>query len=258
MKAFEHFELSRHGHTALVQFRSPRSRNGLTMENIPEWMQLFDVVDAEQDLKFVVLSGVHKTFCLGGSSEFILELLGISFQERVARIASVQGIITRVLRSPLFIVAAVDGLAAGAGAEIVFACDAIFAGAACRISLLYNKLGLVPDCGFLLLGRFVSEHRARQAYVASPVWSQRELVELGIAERSDTLPTSGSEWCQFLGARYRYLVDSFRLTKMGANTALLSRLEHEGPQWANLQAECLETDEVRSRIQRIAALQLAM
>ena len=129
-----------------------------------------DDADADPSCRALVLTGAGRGFCAGADlaatvgPEFRVDLgevLERTFNPLVRRI--------RALRMP--VICAVNGVAAGAGANLALSCDIVLAGRAAKFIQAFIKIGLVPDAGGTwLLPRLAGDARARaMAMLGEPV-----------------------------------------------------------------------------------------
>ncbi len=131
------------GGIATVTLDRPDSLNSLTFEVYAELRDTFVALEREPDVRAVVVTGAGRGFCSGGS---VHDIIGPLFElDAPGRLAftrltgSLIGAI-RALRKP--VVAAINGVAAGAGAVIALACDLRVMSEKAKISFLFVKVGL--------------------------------------------------------------------------------------------------------------------
>jgi 2-(1,2-epoxy-1,2-dihydrophenyl)acetyl-CoA isomerase len=92
--------------------------------------------------------------------------------------------VARLVRLPVPVVVAVQGVAAGAGVSIACAGDLVLAGESARFTLAYTKAGLVPDGGAsYLLPRLVGMRRAQELIFTNRMLSASEAREIGLITR---------------------------------------------------------------------------
>ncbi|HYM83795.1 MAG TPA: enoyl-CoA hydratase-related protein [Candidatus Dormibacteraeota bacterium] len=170
------------GVVRLVTLDRPAALNALT---IPMKLQLLRALrDAEHDreVRAVVVTGSGRAFCAGQDLHERLEPdappLEIEIRERYAPL------VRQLVSMPKPVVAAVNGVAAGAGASLAFACDLRVAAEDARLVLAFGRIGLVPDSGATwLLPRLVGLGRATElAYLPDPV-TAAEALRLGLVNR---------------------------------------------------------------------------
>ena len=133
-----------------------------------------DDADADESCRALLLTGAGRGFCAGADLAATVgpelradlgDVLERTFNPLIRRI--------RGLRMP--VVCAVNGVAAGAGANLALACDIVIAGRSARFIQAFIKIGLVPDAGgSWLLPRLVGDARARgMAMLGEPVMAEQ-------------------------------------------------------------------------------------
>ena len=132
-------------------------------------MQALDEVANDAACRAVLLTGAGRAFCAGQD----LEEVGPDLGDTLDRLFNPLVRRLRGLRVP--VVCAVNGVAAGAGANIALACDIVLAARSAGFIQAFAKIGLVPDCGGTwFLPRLVGEARARAlAMTAEPVTAEQ-------------------------------------------------------------------------------------
>jgi 2-(1,2-epoxy-1,2-dihydrophenyl)acetyl-CoA isomerase len=179
---------------ATLTLNRPEALNALT---VPMKVALLDAlvrVEGDAAVRAVILTGAGRAFCAGQDLRERLEPdaapLGIEVRERY------NPIIRAMRGMPKPIVAAINGVAAGAGASLAMACDIRIAGDAASFALAFGRVGLVPDSGATyFLPRLVGVTRAAElALLGDPV-SATDAVRLGLVGRvvpADQLATEAS------------------------------------------------------------------
>ena len=159
---------------AVVTLNRPDKLNSTTRNMHTELRAAFDELETS-GARCVLITGAGRAFCAGqdladlrmdGPDE-ILELLKDDFNPLVSRI--------RNLRMP--VVCAVNGVAAGAGANLALACDIILAARSASFLQAFARIGLIPDAGGTwTLPRQVGEARAKGlAMLAEPLSAEKAL-----------------------------------------------------------------------------------
>ncbi len=159
---------------AVVTLNRPDKLNSTTRNMHAELRAAFDDIEAS-GARAVLITGAGRAFCAGqdladlrmdGPDE-ILELLEQDFNP----------LVTRIRNLPMPVVCAVNGVAAGAGANLALACDIILAARSASFLQAFARIGLIPDAGGTwTLPRQVGEARAKgMAMLAEPVPAEKAL-----------------------------------------------------------------------------------
>lgn len=169
--------LSIEGGIAVVTLDAPERRNALTVELGDELIAALDAAEADPAVRAVVVTGAPPAFCAGAD----LSHLGTSQREGLKNIYA--GFL-RVAHSPLPTIAAVNGAAVGAGANLALACDVILAGRAARFDTRFLRLGLHPGGGHTwMLRRRVGPQAAAALVLFGEVIDGAEAERIGLAWR---------------------------------------------------------------------------
>jgi enoyl-CoA hydratase/carnithine racemase len=161
----EHFSLSLDGAVAVVTFDRPERLNALTFDVYAELRDFFVGLRRREDVWAVVVTGRGRAFCSGGDVHEIIGALVDADAGTQLAFTRMTGEVVLAMRScPQPIVAAVNGVAAGAGAVIALAADLRVVARSATFAFLFTKVGLAgADMGAAyLLPRIVGLGRASQ------------------------------------------------------------------------------------------------
>jgi 2-(1,2-epoxy-1,2-dihydrophenyl)acetyl-CoA isomerase len=135
------------------------------------------LTEAEEDpgCRALLLTGAGRGFCSGQDLNDRLSSSGETAVLGAALEAYYNPLVRKLRALPIPVVAAVNGVAAGAGANIALACDIVLAARSASFIQAFAKIGLVPDCGGTwLLPRLIGPARARgAALTATPVTAEK-------------------------------------------------------------------------------------
>ncbi len=160
-----HFRLSVEAGVATVTLDRPQKKNPLTFESYRELTDLFAALKKDDAVDVVVVTGAGGNFSSGGDVFEIIEPLTRMGTKELTAFTRMTGELVREMRAcPQPIVAAVDGICAGAGAIIAMASDIRLAGPRAKVAFLFNKVGLAGcDMGACaILPRIVGQGRASE------------------------------------------------------------------------------------------------
>lgn len=171
---------------ATVRLNNPEKLNALTFETYRELERLFREAASDGEVKVLVLTGTGKGFCSGGSVDEIIGKLIEMKRESLRRFTLMSCNVVknmRLLKKP--IIAAVNGVAAGAGAILALASDLRIVSDRARFAFLFVKVGLAgADMGALyLLPRIVGHGRATELLFLGDSIDAEEARRIGLATR---------------------------------------------------------------------------
>ena len=229
---------------ATIRLNDPERLNALTFQTYGELEKLTAEMAHDDTVKVVVLTGTGKGFCSGGRVDDIIgPLLKMKGDELYKFTRMTCNVVKnmRSLKKP--IIAAVNGIAAGAGAMLMLASDLRIFSDKARAAFLFVKVGLSgADMGALyLLPRIVGMGRAAELVYFGDTIDAQEAHRIGLANRvvpGETLMEEAYKWANRLkdGPLYALGVTKELLEHEG-NVNLETALEME----AMAQARCMET-----------------
>jgi enoyl-CoA hydratase/carnithine racemase len=172
-------EYEQRGHIALLTLNRPEARNAISPEVSQAMAGLLDAIEADDDLRAVVLTGNGDVFSAGADLKVVAEGRGLEIARGKGGFA---GIVNRDFPKP--IIAAVNGPALAGGFEIVLSCDIVVAADTARFGIPEVKRGLMAAAGGLIrLPKRVPLAIALElAMTGDPVDAQRALA-LGLVNR---------------------------------------------------------------------------
>ena len=227
----------------------PEKYNSFTEPMAEELQEALEDAAQNEKVRCVLLTGSGKAFCAGQDLPEVVDK-GEDYELGVTVRGSYNPIIKaiRYLEKP--VVCAVNGTAAGAGANIAFACDIILASDQAVFVQSFSKIGLIPDSGgTFMLPRLVGLQRANIMYMMDEKISPDQAVDMGliykaveheklmgeargVAEKLASLPTKG-----------------FGLYKRAVNKSLNNNLDEQLEMEADLQTEAGNTHDYHEGVQ---------
>lgn len=184
-KDWKHFRLEvDENRVATVTFTRPERLNALTFEVYADLRDLFAEIPNRDDVRALIITGTGRGFCSGGDvHEIIGKLLEMDHRELLDFTRMTGAVVQRMRECPLPIVAAVNGVAAGAGAVIALAADFRLLAASASFTFLFTKVGLAgADMGSAyLLPRLVGLGRATELLMLGDKLDARRAHEIGLA-----------------------------------------------------------------------------
>lgn len=218
---------------AVISLNRPEVMNALNRQMRSEITQAFEI--AGKNARVVVLTGLGRAFCAGqdlGDTTAAFDLEAVLNDEYVPMLRAIYG-------CPVPTIAAVNGAAAGAGANLALACDVVIASEAASFTQAFTRIGLIPDAGGTwTLPRQIGLARAMGAMLFGDKLSARQAADWGMIYAAVPDADFAGHWldrAQTLArgptAAYRHLKTALRAT---FDTTLDQQLAIE----ARLQGAC--------------------
>lgn len=169
------------GAVAVLTICRPERRNAIDGETALQLATLLDELRTDWQAKAVVIRGAGDHFCAGGDVRKS-EGRQRSPEERLGALAPYHRLTTVMAGYPKPVVAAVDGVAFGAGFSLALLADLIVVSNRARLCMAFERIGLVPDLGALhTLPRAVGMQRAKELLLSAREVDAQEAKHLGLA-----------------------------------------------------------------------------
>lgn len=178
----QHFAYAFDGGVATLTLNRPERKNPLTFESYAELRNLFRAMNYATDVKAIVLTGAGGNFCSGGDVHEIIGPLTKMSMPELLEFTRMTGDLIKAMRlCPQPIVAAIDGICAGAGAMMALASDLRLGTAQAKTAFLFTRVGLAgADMGACaLLPRLIGQGRASELLFTGRAMSADEGLQWG-------------------------------------------------------------------------------
>jgi len=159
----QHFYFEVADTVATIILNRPERKNPLTFESYAELRDLFRALTYADDVKAIVISGAGENFCSGGDVHEIIGPLTQLDMPGLLSFTRMTGDLVKAMRAcPQPIIAAIDGVCAGAGAILALSSDIRFGTARSKTAFLFTRVGLAGcDMGACsILPRLIGQGRA--------------------------------------------------------------------------------------------------
>jgi enoyl-CoA hydratase/carnithine racemase len=252
----EHFLWAIDDRVATITLNRPDRKNPLTFESYAELRDLFRRLVYAEDCRAIVLTGAGGNFCSGGDVHDIIAPLTKMSMPELMRFTRMTGDLVKAMRAaPQPIVAAVEGVCAGAGAILAMASDMRFAAPSAKTAFLFTRVGLAGcDMGACaILPRIIGHGRASELLYTGRPMSTDEGAAWGFFNRVVDDPlTEAKTFARDLahGPAFAHAMTKNQLN-MEWNMSLEQALEAE----AQAQAICMQTKDFKRAYVAFAAKQ---
>ncbi len=256
--AARHVRLAVDGKVATVTLDRPDKKNPLTFDSYAELADLFRAAAKEKDVKAFVICGAGGNFCSGGDVFEIIEPLVKMATAELLAFTRMTGEVIKAMRAcPQPIVAAIDGVCAGAGAILAMASDLRLGTSTAKVAFLFNRVGLAGcDMGACaMLPRIIGQGRAAELLYTGRVLAGEEAERWGFFNRlasPDTVLAQAQQLAAELAAGPTFANGmTKRMLEMEWAMSVESAIEAE----AVAQALCMETEDFARAFRAFAAKQ---
>ncbi len=174
--------ISQQGAVLVLTLNRPEARNALSEAMVNELEGALREVEAGKDIRAVVLTGAGGAFCSGGDVRGMKERMANTDPEaRRLRMRRQHRLVKLIHDLERPVIAAVDGVAYGAGFSLALLCDLVVATPRARFCMAFGRIGLIPDYGALYtLPRLVGLARAKELLLSAREVSAQEAQALGV------------------------------------------------------------------------------
>ena len=182
----QHFQWEQDGRVGVITLNRPERKNPLTFESYAELRDFFRALVSVKDVRAIVITGAGGNFCSGGDVHEIIGPLTRMDAAGLRNFTQMTGDLVKAMRaSPQPIVAAVDGVCAGAGAILAMSSDFRLGTPRAKTAFLFTRVGLAGcDMGACaILPRIIGQGRASELLFTGRSMSAEEGLTWGFFNR---------------------------------------------------------------------------
>jgi enoyl-CoA hydratase/carnithine racemase len=250
----KHFLWRTEGRVGVVTLDRPEKKNPLTFESYAELRDLFRRLEREREVRAVVITGAGGNFCSGGDVHEIIGPLTKMAMPQLLEFTRMTGdLVKAMLACPQPVVAAVEGVCAGAGAMIALFSDLRIGAPDAKVAFLFNRVGLAGcDMGACaMLPRVIGQGRAAELLYTGRTMSAEEGLAWGFFNRLAAPALAAAlETAQALAAGPTFAnAMTKKMLFQEWNVGLDEAIEME----AQAQAICMQTNDFRRAYEAFAA-----
>ena len=238
---------------ATITLNRPKRLNALSNELTPALQDAIDRVAADRAVRCVVITGSGRGFCAGADLADVAPFYERGETPDLGRFLreAYNPLILPIVRMEKPVIAAVNGVAAGAGASLALACDIVVASETASFFQAFIKVGLVPDSGaHFLLPQLLGYRKALELAMTGDLIDATEAQRLGLVNRvvpaDELLERVRKDWAEpFASGPTRAYALTKQAMRFGTTRALEQVLELE----ADLQSQISLTADHKEGIQ---------
>lgn len=226
-----------------ITLNRPEVLNSFNTQMARELHAALDAAGTDKSVRAVVLTGAGRAFCAGQDLSEVPESSEGSMVDLGATVRATYNPVIRTIRSlELPVLCAVNGVAAGAGANLALACDIVLAAEHASFIQSFAKVGLIPDSGgTFFLPRIVGLSRATALMMTGEKISAFRAFEIGMVHRVCSSDTLQQETMTLATELATMPTRGLGLTKRALNASLTNDLDAQLDLEADLQREAGRT-----------------
>jgi enoyl-CoA hydratase/carnithine racemase len=250
-----HFKWRVADRVGCIEMNRPERKNPLTFESYAELRDLFRALRYAGDVHAVVFSGAGGNFCSGGDVHEIIGPLTRMSAPQLLDFTRMTGDLVRAMRAcPQVVIAAVDGVCAGAGAIIAMASDIRLATPAARTAFLFTRVGLAGcDMGACaILPRIIGQGRAAELLFSGRAMTAEEGIAWGFFSRLVASDALAPEAAKLATECASGPVFAHAMTKTMLNQEWNMGLDQALEAEAQAQALCMQTEDFKRAFEAFA------
>lgn len=250
----EHILAERDASVLCITLNRPEKLNAFVGTMREDILDVLTDAEHDSEVRAVLFTGAGRAFCAGGDVRYMHELRKRNDVTDFGRILDAANAVARlVYEFPKPTIAAVNGIAAGGGANLALACDVRIGAASCAFVQSFIKIGLGPDWGgSFLLPRIVGTDRALELLLTGRTVDSAEALQLGLIHQmveTDDLSEHARAVGSQLGAWSPQAVVAIKnLIRRTPPTSLCDALEME----RSSQIRCFLSDHAGAAFARFA------
>jgi 2-(1,2-epoxy-1,2-dihydrophenyl)acetyl-CoA isomerase len=233
----------------------PARRNALTPELARALAQEIEQIEEAGEARVILLSGAGGHFCAGLDLRW-LESLGDmpGVADLQHGLSDFQAAVIAIVRSPIPVLAVVQGTAAGFGFDLALACDMRLAGGSASFTSAFARMGLVPDGGSTFtLPRLVGVGRALRLLMTDQVIDAQAALSIGLVEEVFDDSELDAGVARIVGALTAAAPSSIRAIKRLSRAQEVGALEQALSSEGAAQLQALQSPEFRKRLEAFTA-----
>ncbi|WEK37135.1 MAG: 2-(1,2-epoxy-1,2-dihydrophenyl)acetyl-CoA isomerase PaaG [Candidatus Pseudobacter hemicellulosilyticus] len=236
----------------MITLNRPDKLNAFNREMALALQQQLDACAADEQVRAVYLTGAGKGFSAGQDLAEIVAPDGPSMQQILSE--HYNPVIEKIRQLPKPVIAAVNGVAAGAGANIALCCDIVIAAQSASFIQAFSRIGLIPDSGgTFFLPRLIGWQKASALAMLGDKMIAAEAERMGMIYR--VLPDDGFQQAglQLAVQAAQMPTRALALTKQALNQSLSNSLQQQLALEDTLQQEAARTEDYREGVNAFLA-----
>lgn len=224
------------GEVAVITINRPKAYNAMNEETIDELNDVLDQVNADAQIRAVVVTGGKKVFVAGGDIRFMAEATSLAAESFIEKCHKA---LEKITASDKPFIAAVSGMALGGGCELMLACDVRISSQTAILGFPEINLGIFPGSGGTQrLANLVGEGWAKYLIFSGENISAEKAKEIGLVQfvtKEDDVLEEAMKMARLFASKGKYAMASAkRCIHFSKNGELAAGLAFERKAWSML------------------------
>jgi len=237
---YQYIIVKTEGNVLEIRLNRPDVLNSFMMPMAKELQAALDMAKNDKNIRAVLLTGEGRGFCAGQDLAEAIKEGGPSISEIVRN--TYNPIITKIREIEKPVICAVNGVAAGAGANIAFACDITLAAESASFIQSFSKIGLIPDSGgTFFLPQIIGVQKATALMMLADKLSSTDAEKLGLIYKVVSDADLYNEALKIAQTLASMPTIGLGLTKVAINKGLTSTLVEQLDVEAELQEKAAQS-----------------
>jgi 2-(1,2-epoxy-1,2-dihydrophenyl)acetyl-CoA isomerase len=233
---------------AFITLNREEKFNAFNREMALALQKVLDECESNNDIRSVLITGAGKAFCAGQDLAEVVDPEGPGMKKILSE--HYNPIISKIRKLNKPVVAAVNGVAAGAGANIALCCDVAVAAQSASFIQAFSKIGLIPDSsGTFFLPRLIGLQKASAFMMLGDKVSAAEAERIGMIYKVFSDDQFKEESTQLAATLASMPTKALAFTKQALNDSLFSNLQDQLKTEDNLQQSAAATYDFKEGVQ---------
>ena len=233
---------------AIITLNRPDKYNAFNREMALDLQEKLDECKTSKNIRAIYITGGGKAFCSGQDLDEVVDPNGPDVSSILSQ--HYNPIIKKIRKLEKPIVAAVNGVSAGAGANIALCCDIVVASQSSSFIQAFSKIGLIPDSGgTFFLPRLVGWQKASALFLLGEKISAQEAERIGMIYKVFPDETFAEESFNIATTLAQMPTKALGFTKLALNNSLINNCEDQLHDEELLQERAGKTQDYKEGIQ---------
>jgi 2-(1,2-epoxy-1,2-dihydrophenyl)acetyl-CoA isomerase len=233
---------------AIITFNRPDKYNAINREMALELQEKLDECKTSKNIRAIYITGAGNAFCSGQDLDEVVDPNGPDVTSILSQ--HYNPIIKRIRKLEKPVVAAVNGVSAGAGANIALCCDIVVASQSSSFIQAFSKIGLIPDSGgTYFLPRLIGWQKASALFLLGEKISAQEAERMGMIYKVFPDERFAAESLKIASTLAQMPTKALGYTKLALNNSLINNYEDQLHDEELLQERAGKTEDYKEGVQ---------